>query len=119
MSYSDWLITALVVAAVLFAAWRVGQKNPTSTGKLARDVRLLEQKVAEQGVRLDGFGAQLDAVERSVIRVADEVGSMGTQMSAIRMELAADRGLTERTWASVSRLEGYFIEDSFKQRGVR
>ena len=117
MSYSDIIISLGVLAFVLFAVWRVGQRNPTGTGKIARDVRVLEQKMAEQGVRIDGLNARLDGMDRAIVRVADEVGSMGTQMTAIRMELAADRGLTERTWSAVSRLEGFFIEDSFKARG--
>lgn len=117
MSYLDIIVSGAIVAMVLFAVWRVGQQNPVGTGQLARRINALEMKVSEQGQRMDG-------IDRAILSIAERVGAMGdgvdridTQMSALRVEVAGDRGLTERTWAAVSRLEGFFIQDAFAQRG--
>ena len=108
MSYAEMIVSAGIVVLVLFAIWRVAQLNPFGTGRLARRINMVEHKVAELAGRMDG-------VERSILTIADDVNSISTQVSATRLELAADRGLTERTWQAVSRLEGFFIEDSFKK----
>jgi uncharacterized coiled-coil protein SlyX len=110
VTYLDILISVGVVLLVLIANVRIGQLNPVGTGKLARRLNALEQKVAEQGQRMDG-------IEQSILTIAGDVGKMTSEVSALRVEVAGDRGLTERTWMAVSRLEGFFIEDSFKQRG--
>lgn len=112
MTYAEIIITAFVVALVLFAMWRVGQLNPVGTGKLARRMNQLELRVAEQGQRMDG-------IERSVLLLAETSASTSTSIEAMRVELAADRGLTERTWSAVDRLQNYFIEDSFKRRDAK
>lgn len=109
MTYAEIITTAFVVGLVLFAMWRVGQLNPVGTGKLARRMNTLEMKVAEQGVRMDG-------IEQSILKIAVDVGDAGREVAAMRMEMAGDRGASERTWKAVSRLEGFFIEDSFKGR---
>lgn len=116
MTYLDIIVTVGVLSMSLFAIWRVGQLNPVGTGQLARRLNALELKVGEQGQRMDG-------IDRAILSIADRVGTMGdavdridTQMAALRVEVAGDRGLTERTWAAVSRLEGFFIQDSFAQR---
>ena len=108
MTYAEMIITACVVVLVLFAMWRVGQLNPVGTGRLARRINALEGKVAQQGERLDGF-------EKSIVTIAGDVGSMGREVAAMRMELAADRGLGERTWSAVDRLQDYFIGEAFKR----
>lgn len=111
MTYAEITITIFILALVLFAMWRVGQLNPVGTGRLARRMNQLEMRVAEQGVRMDG-------VEASVEKLAEVTANTGISIGAMRIELAADRGLGERTWSAVDRLQNYFIEDSFK-RGDR
>ena len=112
MSISDYLITLFVVCVVLFAAWRGGQVNPVGTGKIVRRMDELERQVGLQGARMDG-------IEKSVLLLADTAKDTSKSIDAMRMELAADRGLTERTWSAVSRLQDFFIEDSFKRRDGR
>lgn len=109
-SYIDVLITLAIVGVVLFAAHRLGQANPIGTGKLARRLSAVELKVAEQGEKIDGL-------DRSLIVLATSSADTARGVEAIRIELAADRGLTERTWSAVDRLQLFFIEDSFKRRG--
>lgn len=109
LSYSDIIITAVIIAVVLYAAHRMGQVNPIGTGKLARRLSAVELKVAEQGEKLDGL-------ERALGTLAVSSADMARGVEAIRIELAGDRGLTERTWAAVDRLQNYFIEDAFRRK---
>lgn len=108
-SYTDILVTLAIVAIVLFAAHRMGQANPIGTGRLSKRLSAVELKVAEQG-------AKLDSMEGVMTTLASSAAETARLMDAMRIELAADRGLTERTWAAVDRLQNYFIEQSFKQR---
>ncbi|HEX8485715.1 hypothetical protein [Sphingomonas sp.] len=109
LSYSDILITVIIVAVVLYAAHRLGQVNPVGTGKLARRLSAVELKVAEQGEKMDGF-------DRSLVSLVGSSADTARGVEALRLELAGDRGLTERTWSAVDRLQLFFIEDSFKRR---
>lgn len=110
LSYIDLLVTGIVVAVVLYAAHRLGQVNPVGTGRLANRLSAVERKVATLDTKIDG---QADALEVLSNTAADTA----TSLSAMRVELASDRGLTERTWSAVDRLQHYFIEDAFKRRG--
>lgn len=109
LSYSDILITAVIVAVVLYAAHRLGQVNPVGTGKLARRLSAVELKVAEQGEKLD-------SLDRALGTLVSSSADTSRGVEALRVELAGDRGLTERTWAAVDRLQLFFIEDAFKRR---
>ena len=109
LSYSDIVITLVIVGVVLFAAWRLGQINPVGTGKLAKRLSAVELIVAEQGKKLDTQGAALSTLAISAADTARNV-------EAMRVEIAADRGVTERTWSAVDRLQHFFIEDSFERR---
>jgi hypothetical protein len=108
-SYMDILITLLIVGVVLFAAHRLGQANPIGTGKLARRLSAVELKVAEQGEKLD-------SLDRGLVTLVTSSAETARGVEAMRIELASDRGLTERTWAAVDRLQHFFIEDAFKRR---
>ena len=109
LAYSDIFITLVVIGVVLFAAHRLGQANPIGTGKLARRLGAVELKVAE----LDG---RLDNVDQALGTLAKSAADTARGVEAIRIELAADRGLTERTWSAMDRLQNYFIEDAFERR---
>lgn len=109
LSYSDIVITLVIVGSVLFAAWRLGQINPVGTGKLAKRLSAVELIVAEQGKKLDSQGEALTTLAVSSADTARNVAAM-------RVEIASDRGVTERTWSAVDRLQTFFIEDSFKAR---
>lgn len=109
-TYSDILITIVIVAVVLYAAHRLGQVNPIGTGKLARRLGAVELKVAEQGEKLD-------SLDRAMVTLADSTAGTVRELGAMRVEMAGDRGLAERTWAATDRLQHYFIEDAFKRRG--
>lgn len=109
ITYTDILVTVMIVAVVLWASVRFGQGNPVGTGKLARRVSAVELKIAEQGEKID-------ALDRSLATLATSSADTARGVDAIRLELAADRGLTERTWAAVDRLQHFFIEDAFKRR---
>lgn len=111
-SYIDILITLAIVAAVLIAAHRLGQANPIGTGRLARRLSEVEVKVGEQGMKLD-------KLETVVATLADSTAEISRELGALRVEMAGDRGLSERTWSAVDRLQNYFIEDAFKSRGGR
>lgn len=108
-SYIDILITLVIVAAVLFAAHRLGQANPVGTGRLSRRLTEVEAKVSEQGNKLD-------RLEGVVATLADSTADISRELSAVRMELAGDRGLAERTWSAIDRIQNYFIEDAFRKR---
>ncbi len=110
LSYSDIIITIVIVAVVLFAAHRMGQVNPVGTGKLAKRLGAVELKVAE-------LGEKTDNLDRVMTTLADSTAATARSMDAMRVELAADRGLTERTWSAVDRLQNYFIQDAFNRRG--
>jgi uncharacterized coiled-coil protein SlyX len=112
LSYTDIVITIVIVAVVLFAAHRMGQVNPIGTGKLARRLSAVELKVAEQGEKLD-------SLDRALVTLASSAQDTARGVEAMRIELAADRGLTERTWGAVDRLQHYFIEDAFRGRADR
>lgn len=109
LSYSDIIITVIIVGVVLWAAHRLGQVNPVGTGKLATRLSAVELKVAEQGTKMD-------AVEQSVATLVEGQAGTTREVAAMRVEMASDRGLAERTWASVSRIETFFIEDAFRNR---
>ena len=111
-SYLDILVTLLIVAVVLFATHRLGQDNPVGTGKLARRLSAVEGKVAEQGEKLD-------SLDRALATLAGSSADTARGVEAIRIELAGDRGLAERTWATVDRLQLFFIEDAFKRGAGR
>lgn len=112
LAFSDIVITLIVIAVVLFAAHRLGQVNPVGTGRLARRMSSIEVTVAAQG-------AKIDTLEQTVASLADNQGVTARELAAMRLEMAADRGIGERTWASVHRLESYFIEDAFEKRRER
>lgn len=116
MTYTDLTITMLIVTLVVFAIWRTGQLNPVGTGKLARRMNALELKVAEQGARMDRIEGSILTIADKVGLVAENVEKVSNDVSATRLEMAGDRGASERTWAAVSRLENFFIQDSFNQR---
>lgn len=109
LSYSDIVITIVIVVVVLYAAHRMGQVNPIGTGKLARRLSAVEAQQVVQGEKLDGLDRALGALATSTKDTARGV-------EAMRIELAADRGLTERTWSAVDRLQNYFIQDAFDRR---
>lgn len=109
LSYSDIVITIVIVAVVLYAAHRMGQVNPIGTGKLARRLSAVEVQVVEQGQKLD-------SLDRALVTLASSAKDTSISVEAMRLELAADRGLTERTWSAVDRLQHFFIEDAFKRR---
>ena len=111
LSYTDLIITLVIVGVVLFAAHRMGQANPVGTGRLSKRLSAVELKVAEQG-------AKLDSLEVVMGTLADSAADTARGIDALRVEMAADRGLTERTWSAVDRLQNYFIEDAFKRRGA-
>lgn len=117
MTWMEIVVSVFVVGLVLFAMWRAGQMNPVGTGKLARRLSTLETTVGAQGQRMDGIDKSITAIAETVEAMGSGVSAIGTQITALRVEVSGDRGLTERTWSAVSRLEGFFIEDSFKQRG--
>lgn len=108
-SYSDIVITVVIVAVVLFAAHRRGQINPVGTGNLAKRLSAVELKVAEQGEKIDKLDKAMQLLAESSAVTAKELGAM-------RVEMAADRGLEERTWASVTRLEHFFMEAGVNAR---
>jgi hypothetical protein len=110
LSYSDIIITLIIVGVVLFAAHRMGQANPVGTGRLSKRLSAVEVKVAEQGEKLD-------SLDKAMLTLADSTAETARELGAMRMEMAGDRGLAERTWASVDRLQNYFIENSFKRLG--
>lgn len=110
LAYTDILITLVIVGLVLFAAHRLGQVNPVGTGKLARRLSAVELKVAEQG-------AKIDTLEQTMTTLVESTAETVRVLSAMQIEQAADRGLGERTWSSVSRMENYFIEQAFRTRG--
>lgn len=102
------IVTAAVIALVLFASWRVGQLNPVSTGRLARRMNQLEARVLEVDGRMDG-------IEKSVLELADAGRDTRTAVDAMRIELAADRGVTERTWEAVDRLQRFFMDEGLRR----
>jgi uncharacterized coiled-coil protein SlyX len=110
LSYSDIIITLIIVGVVLFAAHRMGQANPVGTGRLSKRLSAVEVKVAEQGEKLD-------SLDRVMTTLATSAADTSRGVEALRVEMAADRGLTERTWFAVDRLQSFFIEDSFKRKG--
>ena len=110
LNYIDIVITIVIIAVVLYAAHRLGQVNPVGTGKLSRRLSAVELKVAALDEKLDRQDEALGAL-------ANSSADTSRSMEAMRVELAGDRGLTERTWAAVDRLQHYFIEDAFKRRG--
>lgn len=112
LSYTDIIITLVIVGVVLFAAHRMGQANPVGTGRLSKRLSAVELKVAEQG-------AKLDSMETMMGTLADSTADTVRGIDALRVEMAADRGMVERTWFAVSRLQDFFIEDSFKRRSER
>ncbi len=110
LSYTDIIITLVIVGVVLFAAHRMGQANPVGTGRLSKRLSAVELKVAEQGEKLD-------SLDRIMGTLATSAADTARNVEAMRIEVSADRGLTERTWFAVERLQGFFIEDSFKRKG--
>jgi hypothetical protein len=110
LSYIDIVITFVIVSAVLYAAHRLGQANPIGTGRLSRRLSAVELKVA-------ALDEKLDRQEEALAVLATSSSDTARGVEAMRIELASDRGLTERTWAAVDRLQHYFIEDAFKRRG--
>ena len=112
MSYDEIVITVVIIAIVLFTAWRGGQANPVGTGKIARRLTVLESTVAQQGTKVD-------ALDKGLGEIAQLVKKNDENLGAIRIELAGDRGLTERTWAAVDRLQQFFIQDSFDRRNSK
>ena len=111
LSYIDIIITGVIVVAVLYAAHRLGQVNPIGTGKLARRLSAVELKVASLDERFD-------RQDEALTTLADSATTTAQSVAAMRIELASDRGLTERTWSAVDRLQNYFIEQSFKRGDV-
>ncbi|MEE8612258.1 MAG: hypothetical protein V3V60_15880 [Sphingomonas aquatilis] len=109
LSYTDIIITLVIVGVVLFASHRMGQANPVGTGKLSRRLSAVELKVAEQGEKIDGL-------DRVMGTLATSAADTARSVDAMRLEVAGDRGLAERTWSAVSRIQDYFIEDGFKRR---
>lgn len=108
MTYTDISVTIIVVAIVLYAAWRAGQTNPVGTGRLARRMNHLEVRVGELDSRMDG-------IERSVSALAEASAATSSAVQAMRVELAADRGVTERTWEAVDRIQRFFMDEGLKR----
>lgn len=109
LSYTDIIITLVIVGVVLFAAHRLGQTNPIGTGKLSTRLSAVEANVAELKTKTQDMDKALSTLAVSVADTARGVDAM-------RMEMAGDRGLNERTWAAVDRLQHFFLQDAFDRR---
>lgn len=116
MSILEIIVSVFVIALVLFAMWRVAQLNPVGTGKLSRRVNAVEEKVAGLSARMDTFDQSILMIAERVAETNDSIGDLAKSMGALRVEVAGDRGTTERAWEGIQRLEGFFIQDSFDRR---
>lgn len=109
LSYTDIIITLVIVGVVLFAAHRYGQSNPVGTGRLSKRLSAVEANMGELKEKTDGL-------EKMINTLAASAADTARSVDAMRMELAADRGMGERTWAAIDRIQHFFIEDGFKRR---
>lgn len=87
---SDLFQLAIIAVILLgiFIAWRAGQANPESTGRLARRISKVESE-------LNG-----KATTKDVARVSSKVDALAAQIEG-------DRRLNERTYDAVRRIEDY------------
>lgn len=108
MTYGEIIVSVLIVALMLFATWRAGQTNPVGTGSLVRRLTTVEHRMEEVDARLSN-------VEGSVEKLADASDAINTALSAMRLEMAGDRGVSERTWAAVDRMQQFFIDQALDQ----
>ena len=81
MTYGEYIISAAILAAVLFAVWRAGQLNPTGTGAPGKRMTKPEGELAETN----------------------------RQIEVMRTEFAGDRSVNEKTWEAVDRLQRFFM----------
>ena len=109
MSLVDVGITLAIIVAVLWGAHRNGQNNPVGTGKISRRVEAMEAKMGKQELRLD-------SIDDAVLQLGKATSETSKELAAMRIEMAGDRGLAERTWSAVDRLQNYFIQDAFDKR---
>lgn len=108
MTYGEIIVSVLIVALILFSTWRAGQTNPVGTGKLARRLTEVEGRVVDIDRRVGG-------VEDSVKLLAENVSATNSAIATMRLEMAGDRGVSERTWSAVDRLQNYFIDQALEQ----
>lgn len=108
MTYGELIVSGLIVALILVATWRAGQSNPVGTGKLARRLTDVESRVIE-------IDRRMGDVEDSIKLLADSTAATTAAIGSIRLEMAGDRGLSERTWSAVDRLQHFFIDQALEQ----
>ncbi len=108
MTYGEIIVSVLIVVLILFATWRAGQVNPVGTGSLVRRITQLEVQVAEIDGRMDG-------IDKAVQQLVGTTDATNVAVAAMRLEMAGDRGVSERTWNAVARLQDYFIDQALDQ----
>lgn len=90
-------IIALILGGI-FLAWRAGQANPEGTGRIAK--------------RIGGLDGRIKHVEAQLGQAATktDLAKLEGEIDALREQMAGDRALAERTFASVQRIETFLIE---------
>lgn len=108
MTWFEIVISAFIVALVLYAMWKVGQLNPVGTGRLAQRMSQVERQFTELQLRVGG-------VEVSLSDLTEGGKKTNILVEAIQIELAADRGVNKQTWETVDRLQKWFMEEALKR----
>jgi hypothetical protein len=99
LSYTDILITVVIVAVVLFAAHRFGQNNPVGTGRLSKRLSAVEANVADLKTKTDGMDKALSTLAVSVADTARGVDAMR---------------MTNDPHSTVDDIVGYGLANGFK-----
>jgi len=117
-SWTEIAIMLLIMAGVVFAAWRGGAANPEPTGQLSRRVGRVESEIKEVRTELRGVGKRQDELEERLDRALAKIDQLPTRADFENLKelMAKDARLAEKTWDAVERIEGFFLEKGVKGR---
>lgn len=108
-AYLQLMIGVAIIGLVLWSVFRQGANNPETTGRLSRRFSELDKKLTAISAHSADRDLRHSELDAKVNSIADEMVT-SADIDALRVEIAGDRTLAERTWHAVNRLESFFIQ---------
>ncbi|RHW17186.1 hypothetical protein D1610_11595 [Sphingomonas gilva] len=117
MNFQIWelILCTAIIAFLIYAIWRGGSSNPVGTGQLQRqlntigaEVKTLKTDVGGCALKsdLEGLRGELTEMEKRVASSGEVIALQG-QIATLNARIAGIEKLTDRTDATVTRIEDY------------
>ncbi|MDR6708154.1 archaellum component FlaC [Novosphingobium sp. 1748] len=112
-------IILFILLGIGWVVWKGGAANPEGTGTLGRRVNGISNKVSALSTRIEHIESDIEEIKhdavtgRDVERIEGLLATARAEMGALRVEIAGDRKMAERTQHSLDRIERLILERGF------